>query len=183
MQSWIHVLEWRATRAPGSDRALPTTGERATPTPALRDRGRAAGGRLGRRRRRARRRRRDRREEQRRLSRARLRAAAGGRDAGARQLAAVGPRAGRGARPGRAGRGRRRRRVHRPGRHGLAWRRLRRVAIGGGGPVPAGWLDGGDTDRRPCHRGHGYRATTCWRSCTPAARPAGPRRSRYGTAR
>ena len=57
-----------------------------------------------------------------------------------------------------------------------------RAAIGGGGPVPAGWLDGGALIGT-CRRGPGCPAGTSSRSCTPAARPAGPRRSRSGTGR
>ena len=57
-----------------------------------------------------------------------------------------------------------------------------RAAIGGGGPVPAaGWTAAPSSGR--CRRGPGCPAGTSSRSCTPAAPPAGPRRSRSGTGR
>ena len=59
---------------------------------------------------------------------------------------------------------------------------LPRVVIGGG-PVP-GRLDGRrDAGWPRSRRGPRSPATRCWPWCTPAAPPAGPRPSRCGTAR
>ena len=59
---------------------------------------------------------------------------------------------------------------------------LPRVVIGGG-PVPGGWTDGADAGWPRSRRGPRSPATRCWPWCTPAAPPAGPRPSRCGTAR
>ena len=60
---------------------------------------------------------------------------------------------------------------------------LPRVVIGGG-PVPDGWTDGGTLAGLPAvRRGPRSPARRCWRSCTPAGPRAGPRPSRSGTAR
>ena len=61
---------------------------------------------------------------------------------------------------------------------------LPRVVIGGG-PVPDGWVDGATFEGLSggFRRGPRSAATRCWRWCTPAAPPAGPRPSRCGTAR
>src|SRR5437660_10342542 len=115
MQSWIHVIEWRANVRPDLTALVDDRG-RGVHLRAASRRDRTQGRGLGRTWNRARRRGGGSGQEQRGLPPARVRADARGGDAGLRQLAAVAARADRGAGPGRAEGDRRRRRIRRPGR-------------------------------------------------------------------